>query len=259
MGTNNESKLNRLFSLQPPGVVLQSDWLVAQGYSHDLQQRYKKGNWLTPIGTGAFIRASEPVSYEGAVYALQNQSKLSIHPGGRTALSLLGKAHYLELAPTHVFLFGYSNEKLPAWFRKREWHEKIIYYPTSFLPMDVGLTSIEMKSLQIVVSNAPRALMECLYLAPDKQDLQECYELMEGLNGLVPKQVQLLLEVCNSVKVKRLFVYMAEKAGHQWFKYLNIERVNFGIGVRSIVKNGIYVDKYKITVPKEFEQNASKL
>ncbi|WP_445945084.1 AbiEi antitoxin N-terminal domain-containing protein [Rhizobium sp. CB3060] len=31
------------------------------------------------------------------VYALQAQLAASIHPGGRTALSLHGKAHYLEL------------------------------------------------------------------------------------------------------------------------------------------------------------------
>lgn len=43
------------------------------------------------------------------------------------------------------------------------------------------------------------------------------FELMEGLNNLRPNQVQDLLEKCESVKVKRLFLYLAEKAGHEWF------------------------------------------
>jgi hypothetical protein len=36
--------------------------------------------------------------------------------------------------------------------------------------------------------------MECLYLAPEKQELAECYQLMEGLNnlrGLVPPTVEI--------------------------------------------------------------------
>lgn len=101
--------------------------------------------------------------------------------------------------------------------------------------------------------------MECLFLAPQKQDLIECYQLMEGLNGLPPKQVQILLEACKSVKAKRLFLYMAEKAGHQWFKHLDLEKIDLGSGTRSIVKNGTYIDKYKITVPKELEQHASNI
>ena len=259
MSTKNESKINKLFSLQPPGVVLQSDWLVKQGYSHDLQKRYKKSNWLRSIGIGAVIRTNDHVDYQGAIYAMQIQSHSSIHPGGRTALLLLGKAHYLELSQQRLVLFGNNIEKLPSWFKKKNWHVKIEYYSTAFLPSELGLTTIESRNLPIKVSGAARAIFECLYLAPQKQDLLECYELMEGLNNLSPKQIQPLLEACQSVKVKRLFLYMAEKAGHQWFKYLNLEKVDLGSGTRSIVKNGIYIDKYKITVPKEFEHYASNI
>ena len=39
-----------------------------------------------------------------------------------------------------------------------------------------------------------------------------------GLNDLVPNQVQQLLEQCISVKVKRLFLYLAEKTNHSWFE-----------------------------------------
>jgi hypothetical protein len=131
----------------------------------------------------------------------------------------------------------------------------IDYYQTSFLPSDLGLTEIELKNFSIQVSGATRALMECLYLAPEKQELVECFEMMEGLNNLVPKQVQLLLEKCQSVKVNRLFLYMAEKATHKWFEHLDLKNVDLGKGKRSIVKNGVYIDKYQITVPKELEQN----
>ena len=57
--------------------------------------------------------------------------------------------------------------------------------------------------------------MECLYLAPKSQLLLEVFELMEGLNNR-PASVQKLLEGCTSVKVKRLFLYLVDKAGHEW-------------------------------------------
>ena len=140
----------------------------------------------------------------------QEQTGSTIHPGGRTALALLGKAHYLEMETKRVMVFGNRGEKLPVWFEKHDWGARLDYYQTSFLPPDLGLTKVELKNFSISVSNAVRAMLECLYLAPEKQDLIECYELMEGLNNLRPDQVQTLLERCRSVKVKRLFLYLAE-------------------------------------------------
>lgn len=241
------------------GVVLLASWMVENGYSHDLQQRYKKGNWLKSIGTGAFIRSNDKVGYEGAIYALQKQNSLTIHPAGRTALSLLGKAHYLDLSVNRVVLFGNGGEKLPTWFKKHDWGLKVDYYETSFLSSDLGLTDVELSNFSIKVSGAARAIMECLHLAPHKQEIIECFELMEGLNNLVPKQVQTLLENCQSVKVKRLFLYMAEKAEHSWFKHLDLKFVDLGRGKRSIVKNGVLIDKYGITVPKELEENGKNI
>ena len=93
--------------------------------------------------------------------------------------------------------------------------------------------------------------MECLYLAPRSQPLQETFELMEGLNNMRPALTQQLLETCRSVKVKRLFLFMADKAGHDWLSYLNLEKIDLGSGKRSIVKDGVYVPRYQITIPKE--------
>jgi hypothetical protein len=255
MSTAIRSKLNHLLNSQPQGIVFLSSWLIKQGYSHDLQQRYKKSNWLRSVGSGAFIRNNDKVGYEGAIYALQEQNGFNIHPGGRTALSLLGKAHYLELSSGRVVLFGNRGEKLPAWFKNYNWGVKADYHETSFLPPDLGLTKVELNNFSIKVSGATRAIMECLHLAPQRQELMECFQLMEGLNNLVPKQVQTLLENCQSVKVKRLFLYMAEKAGHNWFKYLDIKTVDLGEGKRSVVKNGVYINKYGITVPREIEEH----
>jgi hypothetical protein len=225
--------------------------MVRQGYSLDLQKRYRNSHWIKSLGIGAMIRTEDKVGYEGAIYALQNQAASSIHPGGKSALSLLGKAHYLELSARKIILFGGKNERLPTWFKNHDWKALIQYYPTSFLPGDTGLTTVQTGNLEIKVSGAARAIMECLYLAPDKQDLLECCELFEGLNNLRPDPVQQLLEQCGSVKVKRLFLYLAEKFDHQWLKHLDLEKIELGAGKRSLVDKGIYIPGYQITVPKE--------
>lgn len=249
-----EQKINQLLSSQPPGAVYLSMWLTENGFSTQLLNRYKKSRWIYSIGPGAWMRMGDKLTYQGALFALQKQANLNIHPGGKTALSLLGKTHYLELSTKQVTLFGGSEERLPTWFLKYNWGVKVNYHGSSFLPLNTGLQTLEQGTFNLLVSNPGRALMECLYLAPKKQELVECYEIMEGLNNLRPKQVQELLEMCTSVKVKRLFLYMAEKAGHDWFKYMNLENVDLGKGKRSLVKEGVYIPKYEITVPKALEK-----
>ena len=52
------------------------------------------------------VRHSDQVGYLGGIYALQAQLALSVHPAAKTALSMQGKAHYLELSAKAVQLFG---------------------------------------------------------------------------------------------------------------------------------------------------------
>jgi len=251
MNTDKGTKINQLLESQPQGIVFLTSWLTNHGYSLDLLKSYRKTNWLQSIGVGAMIRKNDSVTYEGGLYALQKQLQLSIHIGGKTALSYLGKSHYLNLSNSIVSLFGYHGETLPKWFKNHNWNQKIDFYTSSFLPAHLGLIEMDFKTFPLQVSGTARAMMECLYLAPKKQQLYECYELMEGLNNLRPDLVQQLLEECTSVKVKRLFLYLAEKINHQWMAYIDLDKIDLGSGKRLIVKNGIYDPKYQITIPHE--------
>ena len=105
--------------------------------------------------------------------------------------------------------------------------------------------------LKIQISSPERAILECLYLAPDRFDVVECYQILEGLVNLRPKILQELLENCSSIKVKRLFLFMASKARHQWLDFVDQSRIDLGTGDRVIVKGGVYISKYKISIPKE--------
>lgn len=258
MSTNKGTKINQLLSTFPGERVFISSWLVGIGYSLDLQKRYKQSGWLESIGHGALIRSGDQVTVEDGIRSLQFQLGMTIHPGGKSALSMQGKAHYLEFSRSKLDIFGATKEKLPSWFIKHNWGLTIRYHSSSFLPPKVGLTTVEAGRQELGVSNPARAMMECLYLAPEKQELIECYEMMESLNALNPKQVQSLLEKCRSIKVKRLFLFMAEKADHGWVKYLNLKNIDLGRGKRSLIRGGVYNQKYMITLPRALEEHGQR-
>jgi hypothetical protein len=65
--------------------------------------------------------------------------------------------------------------------------------------------------------------------------------------------LQELLVQCRSVKVKRLFMYLAEECNHAWVKKLDVSKVNFGKGKRMMVRGGRFDSKYNITVPVRVE------
>ncbi|CCO22703.1 type IV toxin-antitoxin system AbiEi family antitoxin domain-containing protein [Maridesulfovibrio hydrothermalis] len=44
---------------------------------------------------------------------------------------------------------------------------------------------------------------------------------MQGLGTLRPALMQALLEQCNSIKVKRLSLFLAKEASHRWFTHLS--------------------------------------
>lgn len=236
----------------PKGLVLLSSWLVSKGYSYELQQQYRKSGWLKSIGKGAMLKSNDPLLLIGALSALQYQTNIKIHCGGRSALELQGSTHYLRLASNEVTLFAPGQTKLPLWFTNNKWDAIYKISKVSlFADETIGLTSYIEMMIETNISTPARAMMECLSLCPKEFSLHEAFELMEGLSTLRPNHVQKLLEECRSVKVKRLFLYFAERAGHSWFKYINQNKIEMGSGNRSLTANGVLVSKYNLVLPKE--------
>lgn len=253
MSIQKRNKINLLLKKWPIGTPAQTTWLNELGYSNQLLSIYKKSDWIEPIGTGAYKRPGDSITWEGAVSALQYQSNMNIHPAGPTALMIQGKLHYLKMAPGKVYIMGMSKESLPAWLKNHSWDQEIQYLSSSFLPPDLGIIEKEYSQYKLKISGAARAMLECLFMAPKYQDIIACYELMEGLSNLRPKVVQELLLKCKSIKVKRLFLYMAEKAGHSWFRFIKVDAIDLGRGKRSLVASGIYNSTYRITIPSELD------
>ena len=74
---------------------------------------------------------------------------------------------------------------------------------------------------------------------------------MEQLNTFRVEIVQELLENTDNIKIKRLFLYMAQKSGHGWFNKLDRSKIELGTGKQKLADNGVYLPEYLITIPKE--------
>ncbi|MCY4148047.1 MAG: type IV toxin-antitoxin system AbiEi family antitoxin domain-containing protein [Gammaproteobacteria bacterium] len=252
MNVDSRSKLNRLLSAWQPGTVAVSRWLQSEGAYQQLVHGYEKSRWIRRIGHGAFVRVDDNVEWSGALHALQVQLEMPVHAGAKTALQLQGYGHYLPMGKGGMIsLFASSGTRLPAWFRHYDWGVTFRYVATTLFAdnPDIGLTEKKLVNCSITISAPERAIMEVLYLVPKDQSFDEALLLMEGLTLLRPHLIQSLLEQCHSIKVKRLFMVLAETCNHSWLKKLDLSKVDFGKGKRMIIKGGRLDSKYGITVP----------
>jgi hypothetical protein len=194
----------------------------------------------------------DKVDWRGALHAMQNQLKLPVHCGARTALELQGYSHYVVSKTREIFLFGRTGQKLPLWFGKYNWNASFIYKMTSLFPagLSAGYVNFPWGDLSLRISSPERAAMEMLYHVPLKQGFDEAMRIMESLLSLRPELVQKLLETCASIKVKRLFLYMAQASNLPFITKLNLKKVNLGKGDRTVVKGGRLDSQYRITVPR---------
>ena len=253
MSKEIKTKINRLISQWPRGTVSAASYLNMLDFGHNLLVRYKKSGWIQPFGRGAYILYGDKVEWPGALYTLQNQLDLNIHPGGKTALELKGYAHYLPSGKRKVFLYGTQGQVLPNWFKGERLGVDIVMTRTNLFPEDSqeDFSGFREKDFSIRISSPERAAMEMLHLVPGKISFEEALLIMENLVSLRPDMVQRLVVMCRSIKVKRLFMYMAERQGHSWVSDLDISKIDIGKGKRMIVPNGKYDRKYLITVPRD--------
>ncbi len=253
MSIQNRGKINKLIRIWPHGTVAVSSWLNKQGVSRQLVKKYLKSKWLTRIGSGAYARNGESPDWTGGLYAIQSHTGLPIHAAGKTALQLQGYAHFLSLNKTgDIWLFGNTGQKLPNWFKAFDWGPKINYAAVNLFgsARSLSFTTKDFGDYLIRISSPERAVMELLHLAPQDQSLEEARLIMDGLATLRPDLMQELLKECQSIKVKRLFLVLAEASGHEWVPRLDLKKIDLGKGKRLVEKNGKMHPKYQVTVPE---------
>ena len=274
MTTPKERKLHQLQQLLPEGLLVDASWMEAHGYSRSLRSQYVGSGWLEQPARGVYRRPRGALAWEHVVVSLQALLDLPVSVGGRTALELQGYAHDLPRAQQAIHL--YTDHKLPGWLYKLPLRETFpTHNRTRFLP-DTGLTGSgvslsdgagEAPNLPgrlrvmpwgewqwpLVLSTPECAILELLDELPARETFHTVDMIMEGLVNLSPRRLQPLLEGASSIKVKRLFLFFADRHGHRWAAHLDRGRITLGTGKRALVKGGRLDPQYNITVPEDLD------
>ena len=251
----NKNKLNQLYNVLLEGAIVPSRWLQNKGYSRQLIYNYVQRGWLKSVGC-SYCRPTTEVNWQGLVSSWQNIVDVSCHIGGETALSLQGLVNYLRLSG-EVKIDLFSKSILPTWVRNVKLKESINCNSVNLFNLPdnfIGILNLPgvIKGWFLKVSSPERAILELLLNVKDDFSFNFASELMESLTTLRPELVNELLYTCNNIRIKRLFLFMADYYKHAWFNLINKEALYLGSGKRLIVKGGKLDKKYLITIPRQF-------
>ena len=251
MNALKSRKIKPLLNDWKPHTVATSEWLGTRGITPQDVRNYLASNWLTSLGRGAFKRPNETVTWQGALHSLQKQLGLPIHVGALTALEMTGHQHYIRLGTSSAYLFSSPETTLPKWFRDN-WGGEIRHVRTKLFPAQIAVTVRQSpEGLSLICSTPEQAILEMLHLTPTEFDPVEVSQIIEGMTSLRPKVMQDLLEACSSIKAKRLFLYLAERANLRLVNSLDLTEIELGTGKRAITAKGRLTAKYDLLLPEE--------
>ncbi len=280
-----KEKLNRLQRLLPGGLLAPAAWLGKHGYPSNLISYYVSRGWLESPARGVYRRPGPPLKWQHVVGSLAKLQEPPAPPpphiGGITAIEVQVRAHFVPLGedrPVHLW----GEAPLPSWVNaipglpRFVFHKDSLFeskYPGRFttvlLAKEQGgqLDTLSNDALrggldvlrwgewdwELPISTLERAILEVLDDVPQHETVEHAKLLLENLNTLSPRRLSALLEDCKSIKVKRLFLALAERQDHAWFKALDLKRVTLGSGKRVLEPGGKYDPKYRITLPRDID------
>lgn len=250
MNIDNGNKLNQLLQYWQSGGLLFSAWLNKNGYSPQLMQQYRKSGWFSLLTKGVMYRTGDKLSSFAVISSFNTQMSKTFYVGAHSALELSGFNHYVPMGKP-VLMIGYPiQDDVPSWMINTDLEYEIKFFSTKIF-LKPQLTTFDKGGVKIFTSVPEQAFLECLMLAPNQYAYMDLFYIMEQLTTLRTEVVQQLLENTDNIKIKRLFLYMAEKAGHEWFGKLDRSKIQLGTGKRQLADKGVYLPEYMITIPKE--------
>ena len=256
MGLQNKTGLKKLTCLLPEGVAAPSCWLAANGYSRQLVRKYVLSGWLTPLGHGVYARADQPVGWEGVLLGLQRLGSLPCHVSGLSALNRQGAAHFLPLGGEQRIQVK-SVRKPPAWVHAVNLVPALVFDTRRLFDEQTAATATvplttSIRDWTLPMAGAEMAIMEMLNDVNDRSSFVHAAQVFEALTVLRPGVINALLAACRSIKVKRLFLFLADHFGYPWVNRLETGSVDLGRGNRQIVKGGRLDKRFSITVLEDF-------
>ncbi|MBP5320498.1 MAG: type IV toxin-antitoxin system AbiEi family antitoxin domain-containing protein [Kiritimatiellae bacterium] len=247
MNSEIRAKVKNVHGTIPENGVAVSSYLLSKGYTYEQLYGYKKSGWIDEFGHGAYCKHGQCPSIESAIDALCHQVGLPLRIGARSALTFDGFVHFIPMHRQQMHLYLKRGITLPKWFSKKFSREYTLS-TTGFIDIEDGISEQPTNGFSCLRSDPERAILELLNLVPYKVQVAECYQLLEMMTNLRVSVLQKLLTHCSSVKAKRLFLMLAEAAGHPWFKRLDTSDVDLGSGCRMIDKGGSLETKYGVVV-----------
>ena len=247
MNTETSASLKKLLLTTPDNGIVCAPFLVKNGFSHDQLKQYVRNGYLDSIGRGAYCKHGHNPPLAAALNAAVTQLESPLHLGGWSALAYHGLLHFLPLSDHLTTLYTCANTRLPAWMT-HAFKEQYICKRTNFLPENIAIQDEVLDGFSAPISTPERAILEYLHSVPDEHPLSEAYQILEMMLNARPKTLQVLLENCTSIKVKRMFFLLAEDLKPSWYEDLLPNRINFGSGNRVIDEGGHFHSKWLLTV-----------
>ena len=222
-------RLKDLLNRVPPGFLVDTSWLKAQGTDSRSIQDYVSRDWLegtirgsTAVSLPVGLHGSSGASWEILLLSLQRIMEHDVHPGGEGALELAGHVHHLGLEQaSRVHFYG----SVPSWLKRFPSQTGIVVHRrtlfgddrTGIVDADHGYENSEQTTpawrWPVRASSPERAILEALDEMRKHAGFDKIDKIFETLATLRPKQMVQLQTLAStawlasrrSVKVRRLF------------------------------------------------------
>ena len=240
---------DRLFLNWKDEAIHTHFWFKSYGINRQAVHQSVKNKLIRKLGGGAYIKAKDKLNWQSAVWTAQKELKLPFHVAGQTALELQGLGHFVKIGKPFAYMVKTDHMRVPVWLKNNHWGVVFHFRNSSLFPPDLALMKYNKSKFHFILSSRERAIMEMishLELGNSFETLERYFEGLLNLRGFL---VQKLLENCSSIKVKRVFLYMADKLKLPIMKNLNTRRIQLGHGKRVISHKGKLNKVYNITVP----------
>ena len=236
------------------GLLVDRTWLRDHGIDRPAVDYYARSGRLEAVAHGVYRKPGPALKWQNVVYSL-HELGYRLHVGHQSALAFHGFQHYLELGG-NVEVRLYSERGLPSWARDMKTAPELVEMKRSpFADSTLGIENVPFGTWDwpIRYSTPERAFLELTSTVSSREEIDQARLMMEGAANLRPALLQSLLQECQQVKAKRLFLWMAREQGHPWYRHIDQSMIDLGSGKRQVVAGGVLDNEFQITVPRKNE------
>ena len=115
MSIANGTKINQLLANSNTSGLLFSDWLKRNGYSDQLQKRYRDTGWLSSLCKGVMFRTGSMLSAYASLASSNCQLGTVYRVAAHSALERSGFNHFVPMGKPVLAVALPADGKRPTW------------------------------------------------------------------------------------------------------------------------------------------------